>query len=347
MDKNLNEEYLKEKEYLDNVFIHLNNEINNYLNRRKEVSDVIVEYRRKFVEEYRDDDDKVIEYFDHENHKNEQIFNNIEKRIKEFLYLKKSPYFGKISICEDGVEEKFYIGAYGFDVGYDVPLIIDWRAPIASLFYQGKLGRVSYIIPSKEEIFVELLERRQFLIKNGKIISMFDSEIDVKDEFLKEMLSLKASNKLKNIVQTIQSNQDKIIRADKNKCIVINGVAGSGKTSVALHRVAYLLYNFRDYFKDRVLILCPNKIFMEYISSVLPSLGEYGGVYSFTSEDFIYLNLNQELNFNSYDNHMEMILNDFDYLEEFKFKGTSHMKEKIDDFLKYVEVSVRDLSRPS
>ena len=190
MDKNLNEEYLKEKEYLDNVFIHLNNEINNYLNRRKEVSDVIVEYRRKFVEEYRDDDDKVIEYFDHENHKNEQIFNNIEKRIKEFLYLKKSPYFGKISICEDGVEEKFYIGVYGFDVGYDVPLIIDWRAPIASLFYQGKLGRVSYIIPSKEEIFVELLERRQFLIKNGKIISMFDSEIDVKDEFLKELSTL-------------------------------------------------------------------------------------------------------------------------------------------------------------
>ena len=340
MDKNLNEEYLKEKEYLDNVFVHLNNEINNYLNRIKEVSDVIVEYRRKFVEEYRDDDDKVIEYFDHENHKNEQNFNTIEKRIKEFLYLKKSPYFGKISICEDGVEEKFYIGAYGFDVGYDVPLIIDWRAPIASLFYQGKLGRVSYIIPSKEEIFVELLERRQFLIKNGKIISMFDSEIDVKDEFLKEMLSLKASNKLKNIVQTIQLNQDKIIRADKNKCIVINGVAGSGKTSVALHRVVYLLYNFRDYFKDRVLILCPNKIFMEYISSVLPSLGEYGGVYSFTSEDFIYLNLNEELNFNSYDNHMEMILNNADYLEEFKFKGTSYMKEKIDDFLKYVEENI-------
>lgn len=340
MDKNINDEYLKEERYLNNVFLNLNNSINNYVEKRKEVSDVIVEYRKKFIEEYRDDDDKIIEYFDHENHKNEQIFNTIEKRIKELLYLKKNPYFGKIKIRENLDEEVFYIGAYGFDIGEDVPLIIDWRAPIASLFYQGKLGRLSYTIPTNEEVFVELLERRQILIKNGKIISLFDSDIDVKDEFLKEILSLNASNKLKTIIQTIQVNQDKIIREDKNKCIVINGVAGSGKTSVALHRVAYLLYNFRDYFKDKILVLCPNKVFMEYISSVLPSLGEYGGVYSFTSEDFIYLSMEEDLNFNSYDTHMEKILNDSEYLEEFKLKGSSYIKNKIDDFLKYVEENI-------
>lgn len=340
MDKNINDEYFKEEKYLNNVFVNLNDSINSYVEKRKEVSDTIVEYRRKFIEEYRDDDDKVVEYFDHENHKNEQIFNTIEKRIKELLYLKKNPYFGKIKICEDLNEEVFYIGAYGFDIGGDVPLIIDWRAPIASLFYQGKLGKLSYTIPSNEEIFVELLERRQILIKNGKIVSLFDSDIDVKDEFLKEMLSLNASNKLKTIIQTIQVNQDKIIREDKNKCIVINGVAGSGKTSVALHRIAYLLYNFRDYFKDKILVLCPNKVFMEYISSVLPSLGEYGGVYSFTSEDFIYLSMEEDLNFNSYDTHMEKILNDSEYLEEFKLKGSSYIKNKIDDFLKYVEENI-------
>ena len=333
---NNNEEYLNESKYLEKVINCLNEEINNYIDRRKEISQVIVDYRKKFIEEYRDDDDKVINYFDHENHKNEHIFNAVEKRIRELLYLKKSPYFGKIKIKEFEEEENFYIGFYGLDIGEEVPLIIDWRAPIASLFYQGKLGEVSYVIPSKEEIVVDLLERKQFLIKNGQIISMFNSEIDIKDEFLKKMLSVKSLNKLKNIVQTIQANQDKIIRANKNDTIVINGVAGSGKTSIALHRIAYLLYNYRDYFQDKVLILGPNKIFMEYISSVLPSLGEDGGVYSFTSEDFIFMGIDENLNFNSYDTHMEKILNDKGYLEEFKFKGSIEIKSKIDEFLKYV-----------
>lgn len=340
MDKNISENYLNEERYLNNVMLHLNDKINDYINKRKEISDVIVEYRRKFIEEYRDDDDKVFEYFDHENYKNEQIFNTIEKRIKELLYLKKNPYFGKIKIFEDGCEEKFYIGAYGFDVGGDTPLIIDWRAPIASIFYQGKLGDLSYKLLNGEEIFVKLIERIQILIKNGKIVSFFDSEIDVKDEFLKEMLSLNTSSKLKNIIQTIQSNQDKIIREEKNKTIIINGVAGSGKTSVALHRVSYLLYNFREYFEDGVLILGPNKIFMDYISNVIPSLGEYGGIYNYTSEDFIYLSLNEDLNFNSYDTHMEKILNDKNYLEEFKLKGEPIIKNEIDKFLNYVEENI-------
>lgn len=335
MDEKLN--YKIEKEYLDKVIVYLNDKLAEYIENRKDISDSIVEYRKKFIEEYRDDDDKIIDYFDHENYKNEQIFMVVERKIKELLYLKKTPYFGKIVISEDGEEEKFYIGSYGFDIGLEVPLIIDWRAPIASLFYQGKLGNLSYIIPSGEEICVSLNERIQFLIRDGEIISMFDSEIDVKDEFLKEMLSLKSSNKLKTIVQTIQVNQDKIIREDRRKSIIINGVAGSGKTSMALHRIAYLLYNFREYFKDRVLILCPNKIFMEYISSVLPSLGEYGGVHSYTSEDFIYLSTGGDLNFNSYDLHMEKILNDKEYLDEFKFKGSSKMKCEIDKFISYVE----------
>ncbi len=335
----LDSEYLKEMEYLSKVLSFLNNEINVYIERRREISDVIVDYRRKFIEEYRDDDDKVIEYFDHENHKNEQIFNVVEKRIKELLSLKSSAYFGKIKISEDEESESFYIGVYGFDIGGETPLIVDWRAPIASLFYQGKLGNLFYVLPSHEKINVLLEERKQFLIKEDKIISMFDSEIDIKDEFLKEMLSLKASSKLKNIVQTIQNNQDKIIRMDKNNCVVINGVAGSGKTSVALHRTAYLLYNFRDYFLNRVLIISPNKIFMEYISSVLPSLGEYEGILNMTSEDFIHLGI-EDVNFDSYVSHMEHIFNDENYLEEFKLKGSLEIKNKIDLFINYVEENI-------
>ena len=337
MSEDFKIEYEKENKYLNDVLNNLDVEINDYLKSRKKVSDVIVDYRKKFIEEYRDDDDKIIEYFDHENHKNEHIFTIIEKRIKELAYLKKSPYFGKIKVFIDGESENFYIGTYGFDGNGDTPFIIDLRAPISSLFYQGKLGNLSYFTLSKEKIDVDLLERRQFLIRNSKIVSMFDSDIDVKDEFLKEMLSLKVSNKLKNIVQTIQLNQDKIIRLDEDKTIILNGIAGSGKTSIALHRIAYLLYNFHGKFNDRVLILGPNKIFIEYISSVLPSLGEYTGIFSFTSEDFIYLNMEDELNFNSFTVHMEKILKDRAYREEFVFKGSFKMKQEIDDFLKFVE----------
>ncbi len=335
----MNNEYIKESEYLHKVLSLLNDEINVYIDKRKQISDIIVDYRKKFIEEYKDDDDKIIEYFDHENYKNEQIFNTVERRIKEFLKLKKSAYFGKIQICEDNEYENFYIGAYGFDIGEETPVIIDWRAPISSLFYEGKLGNLFYTLPSSEKVDILLTERKQFLIREDKIISMFDSEIDVKDDFLKEMLSLKASNKLKNIVQTIQSNQDKIIRLDRNKCVVINGVAGSGKTSVALHRVAYLLYNFRDYFFNRVLIISPNRIFMEYISSVLPSLGEYGGVLNLTSEDFIHLGI-EDINFDSYVYQMEKIFDDKDYSEEFRFKGSLEVKQKIDSFLDYVEQNI-------
>ncbi len=335
---NLNDEHLIEKQYLDNVINHLDRKIKEYLYRRKEISETIVNYRRKFIEEYRDDDDKVIEYFDHENYGNEKIFNIVEKKIKQLLYLKNSPYFGKIKIEDnESLIEDFYIGSYGFDIGDEVPLIIDWRTPVASLFYQGKLGNFTYTLPSNENVEVNLLERKQFLIKNGSIVSMFNSDIDIKDEFLKEMLSLKSSNRLKSIVKTIQSNQDKIIRLDRNSTVVINGIAGSGKTSIALHRVAYLLYNFRDYFKNRVLILCPNKIFMKYISFVLPSLGEYEGIQSFTGEDFIYLNTYEDLNFSSYETHMEKILNDTVYVEEFKIKGSISVKLELDKFLKHQE----------
>lgn len=344
MDMNLNDEQILEKKYLENVLSHIGIEINEYLKRRKEISDVIVDYRKKFIEEYRDDDDKIIEYFDHENYKNEKIFSIIENKVKELLYLKNSPYFGKIKIKDGNEIESFYIGNYGFDVGGETPLIIDWRAPVSSLFYQGRLGDLNYTLPSSEKIFVNLLERKQFLIKNGIIISMFDSDIDIKDEFLKEMLSLKSSSRLKNIVRTIQSKQDEIIRLNKNSTVLVNGIAGSGKTSIALHRVSYLLYNFRDYFKDKVLILCPNKIFMKYISFVLPSLGEYGGTRSFTGEDFIFSDMYEEFNFNSYETHMEKILNDSSYLEEFKLKGSSSIKNELDKFLNFIEEGV-DLSR--
>ena len=267
-------EFLKEEENLEKTLNILNDETLNYIEKRKAISEYILDYRKKYIEEYRDDEDKLIEYFDHERYIKEESYKAIDRKLSEFVKLKESPYFGKINFIDDGFNEELYIGRYGLtpEGSYD-PVIVDWRAPVASLFYKGMLGETSYESPLGE-IPVDILSRRQLMIKKAKLEGYFDSDINIQDEILQMVLSSNSGEKLKDIVNTIQKEQDEIIRADRNKVVVVNGVAGSGKTTIALHRVAYLLYNYRQQLTDKVLILGPNDIFMDYISEVLPNLGE-------------------------------------------------------------------------
>lgn len=269
-----NFEFLQEEQNLEYTLNLLSQEILNYIQKRKDVSDYILEYRKKFIEEYRDDEDKVMEYFDHERYVKEEMYRTIDKKLAEFTKLKESPYFGKVNFEDNGYAEQIYVGRYGLtpEGNFDAA-IVDWRAPVASLFYKGKLGETSYKSPDGE-VLVDILARRQIMIKKGKLEGFFDSDIDVKDDILQMILSSNAGEKLKDIVMTIQKEQDEIIREERIKVVVVNGVAGSGKTTIALHRVAYLLYNFREQLGDKVLILGPNDIFIDYIGEVLPTLGE-------------------------------------------------------------------------
>ncbi|WP_304406185.1 UvrD-helicase domain-containing protein [uncultured Clostridium sp.] len=267
-------EFLQEEQNLDLTLNLLSKEILNYIQKRKDVSDYILEYRKKFIEEYRDDEDKVMEYFDHERYVKEEMYRTIDKKLSEFTKLKESPYFGKVNFEDNGYAEQIYVGRYGLTPeGSFESVIIDWRAPVASLFYKGTLGETTYKSPDGE-IPVDILSRRQLMIKKGKLEGFFDSDVDVKDDILQMILSSNAGEKLKDIVMTIQKEQDEIIREERMKVVVVNGVAGSGKTTIALHRVAYLLYNFREQLGDKVLILGPNDIFIDYIGDVLPTLGE-------------------------------------------------------------------------
>lgn len=279
-----NIELLKEKQHLDETIQILNDEILNYIQKRKKIAEYILDYRKQALEDYKDDEDKLVEYFDHERYAKEESYKTIDRRLAEFTKLKESPYFGKVVIHEEEFgEDELYIGRYGLmREGSYTPTIVDWRAPISSLFYKGKLGMSSYKTP-EGEVDVDIKQRRQFQIKNAELIGCFDSAIDVKDEILQMVLSSIAGDKLKDIVMTIQEEQDNIIREARNKAVVVDGVAGSGKTTIALHRVAYLLYNYREILSDKVLILGPNDIFMDYISNVLPTLGEDGG---FTNTTF-------------------------------------------------------------
>jgi len=316
----------------------ISEEILKYIQKRKEITKYILEYRKKVIEDYRDDEDMVIEYFDHEIYVKEEAFRTIDRRIIELTSLKSIPYFGRIDFSEEdyGINE-MYVGRFGVtpENTYE-PLIVDWRAPVASLFYTGTLGEAFYDAP-KEKILVNILAKRQYIIKKEKLMGMFDSALDIKDEILQMVLSSNAGEKLKDIIMTIQKEQDDLIRQPRTKTIVVDGVAGSGKTTIALHRVAYLLYNYRKILEDKVLILGPNNVFMEYISTVLPSLGE-SGVKQTTFRDFAFdiLDINKVMSLKEY---MEKVLSaDKEFTEDIIYKNSIGYKtfldsaiEKLDD----------------
>ncbi len=323
-------EFLREEENLKKTLNILNDETLNYIEKRKAISEYILDYRKKYIEEYRDDEDKLIEYFDHERYIKEESYKAIDRKLSEFVKLKESPYFGKINFVDDGFNEELYIGIYGLtpEGTYD-PAIVDWRAPVASLFYKGMLGETSYSSP-QGEIPVDILGRRQLMVKKAKLEGYFDSDINIQDEILQMVLSSNSGEKLKDIVNTIQKEQDEIIRADRNKVVVVNGVAGSGKTTIALHRVAYLLYNYRQQLTDKVLILGPNDIFMDYISEVLPNLGETAVKNeTFLSYAYKEIGLNEEVK--DITSYLEEVLKgNEEVIDEIQYKSSKEFIDLLD-----------------
>ncbi|MFD2391053.1 HelD family protein [Enterococcus gallinarum] len=232
---------------------------------------------KKYTVAYKNELDKYEVY----NHQQNLSFidkrNTFEtNRIAKLSYLQETPYFSRIDFQFDGEEEaeKFYIGRYGFVDNYGQQLVYDWRAPISSLYYDFPLGSAYYESMGKK--FTGSLQlKRQFDIKNGTIRFLVDSNDSLNDNFLINELSKHTSKEMKTIIHTIQKEQNEAIRDSKTKNLLIQGVAGSGKTSIALHRIAYLLYQKRaELAASEVLILSPNEVFSDYISTVLPELGE-------------------------------------------------------------------------
>ncbi|WP_300382172.1 UvrD-helicase domain-containing protein [Clostridium sp.] len=330
-------ELLKEERNLENTIKELNEETLKYIDKRKQVVDYILDQRKRYIEEYKDDEDKLIEYFDHERYVKEESYKTIDKRLSEFVKLKESPYFGKVRFIDDGYSEEIYVGRYGLtkEESYE-PLIVDWRAPVASLFYKGLVGETSYSGPIGE-IDVEIEARRQLMIKKAKLEGYFDSDLNIQDEILQKVLSSNSGEKLKDIITTIQKEQDEIIRAERNKVMVVNGVAGSGKTTIALHRIAYLLYNFRDKLTDKVLILGPNDIFMDYISEVLPTLGETAVM----NETFLSFAIN-EIGLTENVKDINLYLEKFfqgeeEVIEEIRYKSSKEFIDCLDNHIKDIE----------
>lgn len=201
---------------------------------------------------------------------------NAENQLAKIERLLKSPYFGKVVVdfLVNEPQESFYIGTANFTDDADENLVYDWRSPIAELFYNNMIGPSSYTV-RQNKIDTVIKERRQFILERDRLIKFFDTSVAIQDDVLLEVLGQDETNEMKAITATIQSEQNTIIRDVKSQNILVNGVAGSGKTSAIMQRIAYLLYLYRDTMtSDDLLILSPNHRFIDYISNVLPSLGE-------------------------------------------------------------------------
>lgn len=273
----------------------------------------------------------------------DKIESIINTQTLHYYNLKKqrlSPYFGKIDFLSNDRKNSYYIGIFNLTNGGEIPLICDWRAPVSSLYYDFEVGKASYTAPSGV-ISGEIINKCQFKIKDTKLKYVFDSSLTINDEILQQELAQNASNKMKNIIATIQREQNKLIREDDNM-IFVQGVAGSGKTSIALHKVAYLLYKYRDKFASSdILILSPNSIFSDYISAVLPSLGEENAL-SMTFMDLAKEELRDVSQFESREEMLDAITSDNIRLNEVAYKNCVEFANSLKMYLNtYLNLSFR------
>jgi DNA helicase II / ATP-dependent DNA helicase PcrA len=242
----------------------------------------------------------------------ERTKSQLDRQLNTLEKIKNSPYFGRIDFLEDGEkeEEVIYLGISSLmDEQDENFLVYDWRAPISSMYYDYAPGPAQYSTP-EGIIEGEMSLKRQFIIRGGKIAGMFDTGLTIGDQLLQEVLGNKASTQMKSIVATIQKEQNEIIRNEDSKVLIVQGVAGSGKTSAALQRVAYLLYRHRGTLQaDNIMLFSPNSLFNSYVSTVLPELGEEN-MSQATYQEYITRSLGRELSVEDPFDQLESILSE-------------------------------------
>jgi DNA helicase II / ATP-dependent DNA helicase PcrA len=264
----------------------------------------------------------------------------IDKQLKVLNRLKNSPYFGRIDFLEDGenTADKIYIGiASLLDMKDENFLIYDWRAPIASMYYDYSPGPAKYETPSGT-FHGDIKLKRQYIIRNGQLKAMFDTGVTIGDEMLQEVLANQADTQMKSIVATIQKEQNQIIRNEKAKLLIVQGVAGSGKTSAALQRVAYLLYRYRGKINsENIMLFSPNTLFNSYVATVLPELGEEN-MKQTTFQEYLNSRIHRDFFLEDAYDQMEYLLasnRDKEYesrMASIRYKASNEFKQLIDRY---------------
>lgn len=253
----------------------------------------------------------------------------------------KKPYFARIDFARDGEKnvEKLYIGKVGVMDEDNNNITIDWRAPISSMYYDSNLGRTSYKAP-EGTCTGKMLVKRQYEIEDGKLQSFQDVDTVSNDDLLKPYLEASVDNRLRNIVSTIQVEQNAIIREPITKNVIVQGVAGSGKTTVALHRIAYLVYNNREKINpEQYLVIGPNKFFVNYISSVLPDL-DVDNVNQLTYLELCQKSINEKIQLINEEEKLIKSITDMESLEYERFKVSMRFKEALDQYIEQIDKSI-------
>lgn len=341
--------YEEEKRFLEGICQYMSEEINHLREETEEMDNELSKLKRSVGGSYSDD---VIA--------KTTIYEAKKRKLNQLRKAESKPYFGRIDFkdIDKSEYETFYIGKTSLTRrDDDKMLILDWRAPMASLYYSGEIGEVMYKAPGGL-IIGDLKLKRQYEIENKKLINIFDKGLTPMDEYLQSALWEKKDNRLRDIVNTIQSEQNEIIRADKGKVLIVQGVAGSGKTTIVLHRIAYLMYTYYEVFDaDKLLIIVPNRLFLNYISDVLPDLG-VEEIKQYTFEDLAMSLLNKKYKLVSSEKKFYQLLDYQNLSEEYRkylkfssfFKGSMLFKKIIDryvddlssSFVPKIDIKIKD-----
>lgn len=298
------------------------------------LDELIIEFDKIFEKEEELLDD-ITPLYRKDSARYEHVYNDIKSRLATLNKAVKNPFFARIIFDVDGenLTHDIYISRTGIQDENGNPITVDWRAPIASLYYDYQLGNASYEVGEKT-ISGNLKLKRQFEIENGKINKIFDVDIVSNDKLLQSYLGVNNDKRLKNIVATIQKEQNDIVRKPLGQNLIIQGVAGCGKTTVALHRIAYLAYNYRKTIKpSQYMVIGPNRVFIDYIKTVLPDL-DVNDVCQQTYEEFAqqYINDCPKINDNKNNKNDDVL----------KFKNSLMYKEMLDLYLEEFIDSIVD-----
>ncbi|MBK5195300.1 MAG: AAA family ATPase [Proteiniphilum sp.] len=334
-------EEIKEKKYLRTLLEKVRGSL-------QKINESIIDKKRDIdemhhhMEEYKRDMDHL-----KKNALRETIFNysaigdhHLDKR-KRLIRLLDVPYFGRIDFREESAAkaDRVYVGVHNFqDEESGSNLVYDWRAPISSMFYDYETGDAGYKTEERE-VRGEIVRKSQFRIRQGEMEYMLDSDITIQDDVLQRELNHTSSGKMKNIVATIQREQNAIIRNEDARHLIIQGVAGSGKTSIALHRIAFLLYKFKESISSEdILIISPNKVFASYISNVLPELGEET-IDETSMEEIAERLFDYSVKFQTFFEQVSELLEKTDekLIERIRFKSSPDMLKKMDEYVLHLE----------
>lgn len=324
-------EIIEEERRLDKTIEIVRSKISELGQELYDRDDRVLEFKKFMWDNRTDMDPTELKTMMSSNDLEINMMMNKGEYLQKLFRIQNNPYFGSIIFNDDDNKEEVYIGITHVLDDKNRYYVHDWRSPICSLFYDYEVGPCSYVAPMGR-ISGKLERKRQYTIKDAKLLHIFDNNINIDDELLQEVLANESSDKMKNIVNTIQMEQNKVIRNIDDKNLIVQGIAGSGKTSVALHRIAFLLYKIDNLKSNNVLIFSPNKVFSEYISNVLPELGEENTMQT-TINDFLDMEIKEFKKVESFTSFIERSYTSNTDYEFVKYKQSDMVYEDIDKYI--------------